>query len=100
MTAEGHRGVRILVDCTITSHMSSAAANPTNNISSEVPLFGTIVFAMANATTILTDLIFIVTECTVECCKFSKLVPFMIVLPFGGRSSLNYILVEISDRNE
>jgi hypothetical protein len=41
--------------------MSSTAANTTNDVSSEIPLFRTIVFAMANTTAVLTDLVLVIT---------------------------------------
>lgn len=67
--------------------MTSAATNTTDDISCEVPLLRTVIFAMPDASTVLADLVFIVTECAIESGKFAKLVAFMIVLTFwcGGR---------------
>jgi hypothetical protein len=48
--------------------MSGAAANTTNDVSSEVPLFRTVVFAVTHTATILADLIFVVAEGTVKSC--------------------------------
>jgi len=62
--------------------MSSAATNTTDDVSSKVSLFGAIVFAVTNATTILTDLIFIVTKSTIQGSELTKLVPLVIVLAF------------------
>jgi hypothetical protein len=62
--------------------MSGAAANTTNDVSSEVPLLRTVVFAVTHTAAILADLIFVVAERTVESCKFAKLISFMIVLAF------------------
>jgi hypothetical protein len=63
--------------------MSSAATNTTDDVSSKVSLFGAIVFAVANATTVLTDLVFIVTKSTIQGSKLTKLIPLVIVLTFG-----------------
>lgn len=64
--------------------MSSATANATDDVRGVVALFRAIVFAMANATTVLADLVFIVTECAVEGGKFTQLVPLVVVLSLGG----------------
>jgi hypothetical protein len=69
--------------------MSGAAANTTDDVSSEVPLLRTIVFAVAHTAAILADLVFVIAEGTVESCKFAKLIAFMIVLTlWSGRSLL------------
>jgi hypothetical protein len=68
--------------------MTSTAANATNDVSSEVSLFRTIVFAMAHTTAILTDLVFIVTKRSVQGSKLPQLITFMIVLTFGRRRGL------------
>jgi len=86
MSAE-RRSVRISVHSTITSHMSGAAANTTNDVSSEVPLLRTVVFAMTHTPTILADLVFIIAEGTVKRCEFAKLISFMIILTFWSRRS-------------
>lgn len=80
--------------------MSGAAANTTNDVSSEVPLLRTIVFAMTHTATILADLIFVIAEGTVESREFTKLIAFMIILAFWGRGSLkNYFNNELDNRN-
>jgi hypothetical protein len=48
--------------------MSGAAANTTNDVSSEVPLFRAVVFAVTHTAAILADLIFVVAEGTVKSC--------------------------------
>jgi hypothetical protein len=49
--------------------------------------------------TVLTSLIFIITECTVEGGEFSELVAFELVLTFGNRSSLFATLVSNDRKN-
>jgi hypothetical protein len=72
--------------------MSSAAANTTNDVSSEVPLLRTVVFAMTHTATILADLVFVIAEGTVKSCEFAKLISFMIVLAFWSRCSLRKLV--------
>lgn len=91
------RRVRIPVDGAVTSHMSSAAANATDDIGSEVSLFGAIVFAMSNTTTVLANLVLIVPKSTIQCSELSKLVTLMIILTFGGGSGRFNDLVNHSD---
>jgi hypothetical protein len=67
--------------------MASIATNTADNVGGKVALFGAIVFAMTDLSTVLTSLVFIVTQCTVESGEFSKLVAFELVLTFGNRGS-------------
>jgi hypothetical protein len=67
--------------------MSGTAANTTNDVSSEVPLLRTVVFAVTHTATILADLVFVVTEGTVESGEFPKLIAFMIILTFWSGCS-------------
>jgi len=60
--------------------MSSAATHAANDVSSEVTLLRAVVFAVADATTILANLIFVVTKRTVERCQFAKLVALVVIL--------------------
>lgn len=60
--------------------MSSAATHTANDVSSEVTLLRAVVFAMADATTVLADLVFVVTKRTVECCQLAELVPLVVIL--------------------
>jgi len=85
----------ILVDVAIAGHVASTSANSTNDVSSKVALFRAVIFPVANTTAVLADLVFVVTESTIESRKFSKLVAFVIVLPFGGRSSLKKDMSEL-----
>ena len=64
----GGRGrcVGVLIDSAVPSHMSGASANTTNDVSSKVTLFGAIIFAVTDATTVLTNLIFVVAKSTVQ----------------------------------
>jgi hypothetical protein len=68
--------------------VSSASAHTANDVSSEVTLLRAVVFAVADATTILADLVFVVTKRTIECRQLAKLVALVIILAFGCRSSL------------
>jgi hypothetical protein len=56
----GRRGVGVLVYCTISRHMPGATTDTADDVSSEVPLLWTIIFAMANATTVLANLVFVI----------------------------------------
>jgi hypothetical protein len=60
------RSVRISVDLAIPCHMSSASTNTADDVCGVVALFRTVVFAMADATTVLADLVFVVTESSVQ----------------------------------
>ena len=71
--------------------MASASANTADDVSSEVSCFRTVVFAMANSTAVLADLVFVVAECTVEGSEFTKLIAFMIVLTFRSRGRLERV---------
>jgi hypothetical protein len=77
----------------ISCHVSCAATDSTYDVSGEVALFGTIVFAMAYATTVLADLVFIITKGTVQCCEFAELVTLVIVLTFWRACRLRKKLV-------
>ena len=93
---------------TITSHVASIATNPTDNVGSEVALLGTIVLAMSDLATcgiadqyniqinrrnevrltVLTGLVLVVTEGTVQGGQLTELVALELVLTFGNGSSL------------
>ena len=68
--------------------MSCAATNSADDVSSEITLLWAIVFAVANATTILTNLILVVAKCTVESGQLPELVAFVVILTLRSRSSL------------
>lgn len=55
------RCIGTFVHRTIPRHVTSATTNMADDVSSEVALLGTIIFAMANTTTVLTNLVFVVT---------------------------------------
>ena len=80
--------VRIPVNCTVTSHVACASADTANNVRCEVTLFGAVVLAMANITTVLANLILVIAKRSVQRSEFPKLITFVIILTFGGRSSL------------
>jgi hypothetical protein len=56
---------------TISCHVTSIATDTTNDISGEVTLLGTVVFAMTNLTTVLASLVLVVSEGTVESGEFT-----------------------------
>ena len=60
--------VRIFIDGTIPGHVTRAATNATNDVSSEVALFWAIIFSVTNTTTVLTNLVFIITKGSIQCC--------------------------------
>lgn len=68
--------------------MAGASADAADDVSSEVLLLWTVVFAMADASAILADLVLIIAKGTVEGSKFTELIAFVIILSFRGRSSL------------
>ena len=68
--------------------MSGAAANTTNDVSSEVSLLWAVVFAVTDTATVLADLVFVITESTIECRQLAKLVALVVILALRCRSSL------------
>jgi hypothetical protein len=48
--------------------VSGAATHTANDVSSEVTLLRAVVFAVADASTILADLVLVVAKRTIECC--------------------------------
>ena len=68
--------------------MAGAATNSTDDVSCEVTLLRTVVLAVANATTVLANLVFVITEGTIESREFAQLVSFVVVLSLGSGGSL------------
>jgi hypothetical protein len=68
--------------------VSSAATHTANDVSSEVTLLRAVVFAVTDATTILADLVFVVTKRTIERRQLAKLVALVVILALRCRSSL------------
>lgn len=68
--------------------MASIAAGAANDVRSKVTLLGTVIFTVTDTTAVLANLIFVVAERTVQRSKFAKLVALVVVLTFGGGSSL------------
>lgn len=91
--------------------MAGITTDTADNVGGKVALFGTVVFAVSDLSTytrefkftrsgkdprrltVLTSLVLIVTQCTVEGGEFSELVALELVLTFGNRSSLFATLV-------
>ena len=82
------RCVRIWLYRAVTSHVTRAATDATNDVSCEVTMFGTVVFAVTQPTTILANLVFVVTESPVGSSELTKLVTLVIILTLGSRRSL------------
>ena len=78
------RRVRVPVDGTVTGHVTSTAADATDDVGCKVALLRTIVLAVANTTTVLAYLVLVVAESAVQRGKFAQLVALVIVLAFGG----------------
>jgi len=65
---------------TVTGEVTGIATNTANDIGSEVRAIWTVIFAMANFSTVLASLIFVVTESTVERCELAELITLEFVL--------------------
>ena len=70
---------------TIPCHVSHISTVPAHHICSEIPLLWTIVFPMTELSAILTRLILIVSQSSVEHGELSKLVSLVVVLLIRGR---------------
>lgn len=81
--------VGIPVNLTVACHVPSASAHTTDDVSSEVALFGAVIFAMTKTTTVLTNLVLIVTKGTIQRGQLAELIALVIVLTFGSGSGLN-----------
>jgi hypothetical protein len=68
--------------------VTSIATNATNDVCGEVALFGAVVLAVTNLTTVLTCLVLVITKGTVESCELTELVALELVLAFGDGSGL------------
>lgn len=54
------------VDCTVASHVTSTAADATDDVRCEVALLWTVVLAVTDATTILAYLVLVITKGTIQ----------------------------------
>ena len=68
--------------------MSGAPADTADDVSSEVALLRTLILPVTDVAAILTDLVLVVSEGSVEGSKFAELIAFVIVLAFGCGSGL------------
>jgi len=68
--------------------VSGAPADTADDVSSKVALLGTLILPVTDVATILTDLVLIVSEGTIEGGKFAELIAFVIVLALGCGSGL------------
>lgn len=69
--------------------MTSVATNTANNVGREVALLRTVVLAVANFSTILAGLVFVVAQSTVERGKLAELIALQLILSFWDRRGLN-----------
>lgn len=80
--------IGIPVNSAVTGHVPSASADAADDVRCEVTLLGTVILAVTNSPTILTNLILVVTKGSVKSCKLAQLVSLVIVLALGCGSSL------------
>lgn len=73
---------------TVASHVAGIATYSADDAGSEVLLLWTVVLAMSYLTTVLTSLVFIVTQSSVQSSEFAELVTLQFVLALGNGSSL------------
>lgn len=76
--------VRVPVDGTITGHVAGTTADTADDVRGKVALFWTVVLPVTDTSTVLANLVLVVTERTVQSSKFTKLVALVIILTFGG----------------
>ena len=74
---------------TVASHVTSVATNAADDAGGVVLLLRAVVLAMTNLSAVLASLVFVVSKCTVERGKFTKLIALELVLAFRDRCSLN-----------
>lgn len=72
--------------------MASVPTNSADDVGGKILLFLALKFAMADASAILADLVFVITKRTVKSCKFSQLVSLVVILTFRSRSSLTKMI--------
>ena len=68
--------------------MSGTPADTADDVSSKVALLRTLILPVTDVAAILTDLVLIVSESSIESGKFAELIAFVIVLAFGCGSGL------------
>ena len=83
---------------TVSGHVAGIATDSANNAGRVVLSLRTVIFAMSNLTAVLTSLVLVVSESSVERGEFSKLVTLELVLAFGNRSCLRSASVSEEDQ--
>jgi len=68
--------------------VSGTPADTADDVSSKVALLRTLILPVTDVAAILTDLVLIVSESSIESGKFAELIAFVIVLAFGCGSGL------------
>ncbi len=67
--------------------MACRTTDAANDVGRKILLLRTVVFSVAPVSTVLADLILVVTQCTVKGSEFSQLVALVVILTFrSGRS--------------
>ena len=64
--------------------MSSTATHTANDVSSEVTLLRTVVFAVTDPTTILADLVLVITKRAIEGGQLAELITLVVILALGS----------------
>ena len=83
-------GVGIPVDSAVAGHVTRASTDTANDVRCKVTLLRTGVLAVTYTTAVLANLVFVIAQSTVKSGKLAQLVTLVIVLAFGGGSSLYY----------
>ena len=68
--------------------MAGTPAYTTYDVSRNIALFRAVVLAMTYTTTVLTDLIFIISQSSVQSSQLSQLIPLVVILSFRSRGCL------------
>jgi hypothetical protein len=73
----------------VASHMTSVAANTTDDVCREVAGLRAVILAVTNLAAILASLVLVITKSTIEGGKLAQLVALELVLAFGNGGSLD-----------
>lgn len=71
--------------------MAGIAAHSTDDIGGKILLLGTVVLAVTDLAAVLTCLVLIVTQGTVQCGKLSKLISLELILTLRDRGGLGQL---------
>lgn len=80
----------------IPGHVTSVAADSADDIGGKIALLWAVELAMTDLTAILTSLVLIITESTIESGELTKLIALQLVLTFGnGCGCFNHIVDQL-----